>query len=112
MSNTFEKVNDDVFCRACGSSIKREAEICPKCGVRQKSAEVFGDISKKWIIVLLFSVFVGSLGVHRFYVGKIGTGLLMLFTLGGFGIWSIIDIILIVTGSFTDSDGNLISMKA
>ena len=112
MSNVFEKRNDEVFCRSCGSAIKREAEICPKCGVRQKSADIFSNISKQWLTVLLLSIFVGYLGVHRFYVGKIGTGVLMLFTLGGCGIWTIIDIIMIVTGSFTDADGKPISMNA
>ena len=45
------------------------------------------------------------LGVHRFYVGKIGTGLLQLITLGGLGIWALIDFIMIVTGNFTDKQG-------
>jgi len=111
MSNNFEKGRYEVFCRSCGSIIKKEAEICPKCGVRQRSADIFSNTSKKWITVLLLSIFVGTFGVHRFYVGKIGTGVLMLLTLGGCGIWTVIDIILIATGAFKDADGNLISMK-
>jgi TM2 domain-containing membrane protein YozV len=47
----------------------------------------------------------GGLGVHRFYAGKMGTGILMLLTFGGFGIWTIVDFIMIVTGNFTDGDG-------
>ena len=50
-----------------------------------------------WIVALVFSVIFGSLGVDRFIMGKVGTGLLKLFTFGGFGIWWIIDIILIAT---------------
>jgi len=49
--------------------------------------------------------FVGVFGVHRFYVGKIGTGILQLLTLGGLGIWALIDFILIIVGAFKDSDG-------
>jgi TM2 domain-containing membrane protein YozV len=50
----------------------------------------------------------GTLGVHRFYVGKIGTGILMLITLGGFGLWVLIDFILIVCGVFRDKQGLVI----
>jgi len=111
MSNNFEKGNEEVFCRSCGSIIKKEAEICPKCGVRQRSADILANTSKKWLTTLLLAIFVGYLGVHRFYVGKIGTGVLMLLTLGGCGVWTIIDIILIATSSFKDADGNILSMK-
>jgi TM2 domain-containing membrane protein YozV len=112
MSNNFERGSDEVFCASCGSVIKKEAEICPKCGVRQKRTDVFGDVSTRWLVVLLLSVFVGTFGVHRFYVGKIGTGILMILTLGGCGIWTIIDIIMIATGSFKDVDGNPVSIKS
>ncbi|GHO53956.1 TM2 domain-containing protein [Ktedonobacter robiniae] len=60
---------------------------------------------KDWLITLLLCFFLGWLGVHRFYVGKTGTGIAMLLTLGGCGIWAFIDFILIITGSFTDANG-------
>ena len=60
---------------------------------------------KEWLVTLLLSLFLGTLGVHRFYVGKIGTGILQLITLGGCGIWTLIDIIMIVTGNFKDKNG-------
>ncbi len=63
---------------------------------------------KDWVVTLLLSIFLGSLGIHRFYVGKIGTGILQLITLGGCGVWTLIDIIMIATGNFKDKDGNII----
>jgi len=55
---------------------------------------------------LLLCLFLGGLGVHRFYVGKVGTGVLQLVTLGGLGIWALIDLIVIALGKFTDGEGN------
>jgi TM2 domain-containing membrane protein YozV len=60
---------------------------------------------KGFVPALLLCFFFGVLGVHRFYVGKIGTGILQLLTLGGLGIWALIDFIMIVVGSFTDKQG-------
>lgn len=63
---------------------------------------------KGFVPVLLLCLLLGGLGVHRFYVGKVGTGILMLLTLGGLGIWSLIDLIYIAIGQFEDSEGRQI----
>lgn len=69
-----------------------------------------GMSDKRILPVLLFCFFLGYLGVHRFYVGKIGTGIAIILTFGGFcGIWPLIDLILIVTGNFTDASNRKIT---
>ena len=57
---------------------------------------------KQFVTTLLLCILLGVLGVHRFYVGKTGTGILQLITLGGLGIWAFVDLIIIACGSFQD----------
>ena len=64
---------------------------------------------KRILPAFLLCLFLGIVGAHRFYVGKIGTGILQLFTLGGLGIWALIDFIMIIVGAFTDKEGNKIT---
>ena len=112
--------------------IDKDAAFCPKCGYNQNENENYGqdnnqgdyyrnnndnypnnhskELNERWLICLILSIFVGTLGIHRFFVGKIGTAILMVLTIGGFGIWQLIDIIIIVCGNFKDKEGNTITM--
>jgi TM2 domain-containing membrane protein YozV len=67
-----------------------------------------GTSQKSFVTTLILCVLLGGLGVHRFYVGKTGTGILMLLTLGGLGIWTLIDLIVIAVQHFKDSEGLVI----
>ncbi len=66
---------------------------------------------KGYVPAILICLFLGGLGVHRFWVGKIGTGILMLLTFGGLGIWALVDLIMIICGKFTDKEGRLIKSE-
>lgn len=65
---------------------------------------------KKGLVTLLLCLLLGGLGIHRFYVGKAGTGILMIITLGGFGIWWLIDLIMIAIGKFSDKEGKIVKL--
>ena len=74
------------------------------------TTEVVSD--KSGVIALLLCFFLGVLGVHRFYVGKVGTGILIILTFGGFGgLWPLIDFIMIIVGAFTDSQGRKVKLS-
>jgi TM2 domain-containing membrane protein YozV len=99
------------FCQACGAPTNALAEICLKCGARLAKAEAVDISPKSRLVTTLLCVlpgYFGIAGIHRFYLGKIGTGIAMLLTFGGLGIWTLIDFIFAVSGNMKDKKGKLI----
>ena len=97
-----------IFCRACGKALHVSAASCPGCGAVQQVSTAGSD--KRILPAFLLCFFLGFIGVHRFYVGKVGTGLVYFFTFGLFGIGWLYDFVMILIGSFQDKAGNKITL--
>ncbi len=83
--------------------------IIDQC-IERRSQTFYTEVasSKSRLAVILFAFFFGEFGAHRFYLGKIGTAIAMFLTLGGLGIWSLVDFIMAVSGVMRDREGKLI----
>ena len=121
------------YCKKCGSVLLKDAEFCGKCETKVSLAskvenpktkihEALSNNTQKsvhpkiinknqptlkqkdFMVAAMLSLFLGVIGVDRFYLGKIGTGILKLITFGGFGIWYLIDLIMILTGKAKSHD--------
>ena len=114
---------DSKYCSNCGKMIDIRAEICPSCGVRQayqapfsgppvyqprydSNGQVISD--KDWMTTLLLCIFLGLFGIHRFYTNSPAVGVIQLLTLGGCGIWTLIDFIMLLMGSYKDGANKVV----
>ncbi|HUF25389.1 MAG TPA: NINE protein [Gemmatimonadaceae bacterium] len=104
-------------CRSCGGRILAASEVCPRCGVRQFGTPSVPEAvaleplasDKRVLPTFLFCLLLGVFGAHRFYVGRKGTAVLQLLTLGGLGIWMLIDMVMILAEAFKDGRGRPIT---
>ncbi|MGZ8377805.1 MAG: TM2 domain-containing protein [Gemmatirosa sp.] len=103
--DTYAPLPTTKYCQSCANLLDVHASLCPRCGVPQPRVAIGPDSEKRLLIAFVLCFLVGPLGLHRFYVGKTGTGILMILTLGGLGIWVLVDLIMLVTGNFRDADG-------
>ncbi len=84
MNEMVKKNANEKFCSECGSLINVKAEICPKCGVRQAGKPISFNLGetasngKSRIAAALFALFLGGLGAHKFYLGRVVQGILYL----------------------------------
>ena len=82
MNQAVAKGVDEKFCSECGAVIKQKAEICPKCGVRQMPAPQTSPLGRTTstgrnrVVAAIIAIFLGGLGIHKFYLGKTGQGVL------------------------------------
>jgi TM2 domain-containing membrane protein YozV len=84
----------------------------PQYGVQQHPFAMYppGTISpRNRDVIILLNFFTGFLGAHRFYQGKIGTGILMIITFGGCGIWVLVDFFISVFGNYTDAEHRVVA---
>ncbi|BCA94827.1 hypothetical protein TUM19329_11880 [Legionella antarctica] len=116
-------MNTNNFCLRCGNPLDSDALFCSKCGTRTEQATIQSQAvknsaplkenqsSKSGKAALILCIFLGMLGAHRFYVGKIWTGILMLLSGGAIGVWALIDVIVIVKNKFEDKNGNRLEVS-
>ncbi len=110
---------DEMYCSSCGSIIKKQAEICVKCGVRvarmpataSAAPDSPGEYSPKSRVAAgILGILLGGFGIHRFYLGYIGVGIIQIvvtiITLGIGSLWGLIEgIIIVANGDWKDSHG-------
>ena len=127
------------YCKHCAAIIDADCVVCPKCGKQVEELKTqrpdniiinnnthasaaatatvvasgnYSDLisPKSWLVTLILCLLLGGLGIHRFYVGKIGTGILMIFlcVTGVSLAWALVDLVFIILGKFKDKQGRVI----
>jgi TM2 domain-containing membrane protein YozV len=92
-----------------GNSFKSLLTSSEENKIMNANAAAVSGTDKRILPAFLLCFFLGTFGAHRFYVGKIGTAIAQIFTLGGLGLWAFIDLIMIIVGAFKDKEGNKIT---
>ncbi len=104
-----EMAGDSLPCPTCGTLIQVPVKALkaerPRTAAPPPEEPEMSKSPKSRTAAALCCLFLGPLGIHRFYVGKIGSGVAQCLTIGGLGIWSLIDLIRVLTGSFSDKEG-------
>lgn len=101
-ANPDQSLNQYKVCPVCGAKMPEDAYYCLNCGSlfqtcdNNDTIDDVGQWRNKWVTLVL-CILLGWLGVHRFYQGKIVTGILYLFTIGLLGIGWLVDILIIIT---------------
>jgi TM2 domain-containing membrane protein YozV len=104
-----------MYCRNCGKQLDDHSAFCVYCGAATTTAAtnqpggnlvIDGVQRYDWLTTLLLCFFLGGLGVHSFYTKKTGIGVAQLLTLGGCGVWALVDLIMIITEGYRDGNGN------
>ena len=95
-----------IYCKDCGKQVSDTAANCPYCGSKMRAVNAS---EKDWLTTLLLCFFLGGLGIHSFYTGKTTIGVIQLITLGGCGIWALIDFIMIICGNYRDGEGKIVT---
>jgi len=104
-------------CTACGGRILASADVCHHCNALQRNVPVSAQpvplparpSEKRALAAFLLCLLLGVFGAHRFYVGRTKSAVLQLLTLGGLGLWMLADLIMLVTGTFRDDEGRLVT---
>ena len=115
MTSETKRNSDEMYCSACGSVTNKSADFCSSCGVKIGSSPVLAVNTEEFsgrsrIVAGVLGIVLGGIGVHRFYLGSVGIGILQIIltiiTFGIAGLWGFIEgIIILAGGNWRDSSG-------